>query len=303
MNKKIGAMALISLLSAILVLSPSLVQASQAEERLMILLRDYPGVAERFLNKVTASSIEEPITLQQAKQPIPIPEPVSQPKPEPVSVHQEEPALGKESQTEPIKQPVIQPKPEPVEQKPWITKEEKILIDALFSGLESYCIRAYKGIAEFFNKANDQKYDLHIKGFQATLNYLQQEILAKFPQPLTPARKAIFDSFLQIAKTLEEGQRLLIKVANPKEPYSSSLIGVTKLANNYRQIMDPLATQKSIARHQISTLKKELNSPHMPGAIARLNKLQSSLNKIFDFGKNWSIGEIFAAVKHRLGTQ
>ncbi len=265
------------------------IQASNGEERLKELhrrriatiLHDHPEVASKFIQQAAKKGKEATKVFA----PVPAPTHPLIPEPEPKPVVKAEPAPKPEVKPEPPK-PVV---------KPWMTDNDLSDLNTMFTVLETNSMVVYACLDAFFCKTNCQSYQTHVNCLKGQMAYLQTNLLQKFPQAETPERRQIFTEFQNLAQILERAETALIKVIDQK--YPPSAMGVIQLGSQFSNAKPLLATWKKQATQRINTLKRLLR----PDMLPRLNKLQTAVNRMFDFGKNMGT-EIIGIMKHRLQT-
>lgn len=268
------------------------IQASNGEERLKELYRrriatilhDHPEVASKFIQKAAQKG---KVTTTKVFTPVPAPTHPLMPEPEPIP----------EVKPAPDPTPVPEVKPEPPKPvvKPWMTDNDLSDLNTIFTVLETNSMRVYACLDAFFCKTNCQSYQTHLNCMKSQIAYLQTNLIQKFPQAETPERRQIFIEFQKIAQILERAETALLKVIDQK--YPSSPIGVLQLGKQFASTKPLLATWKKQANQIVNTLKRLLR----PDMLPRLNKLQTAINRMFDFGKNMGT-EIIGIMKHRLQT-
>lgn len=241
-----------------------------SRRRIATILHDHPGVASKFIQKAREKG-KKPTT----KRFIPVPTPT----------HPLMPAPKPEVKPEPPK-PVI---------KPWMTDNDLSDMNTIFTVLETNAMRVYACLDAFFCKTNCQSYQTHVNCLKGQIAYLQTNLIQTFPQAETPERRQIFTEFQKLAPILEQAETALLKVIDQK--YPSSAMGVLQLGSQFAGAKPLLAAWKKQANLIVNTLRRLLR----PDMLPRLNKLQTAINRMFDFGKNMGT-EIIGIMRHRLKT-
>ena len=268
------------------------IQASNGEERLKELhrrriatiLHDHPEVASKFIQKAKEkerrTTTKVFVSVPAPTQP-PIPE--SESKPEPVV------------KAEPAPKPAVTPEPPKPVVKPWMTDNDLSDLNTIFTVLETNSMGVYACLDAFFCKKNCQSYQTHVNCLKGQIAYLRTNLIQKFPQAETPERRQIFTEFQKLAQILEQAETALLKVIDQK--YPSSAMGVLQLGGRFSNAKPLLAAWKKQANQIVNILKRLLR----PDMLPRLNKLQTAVNRMFDFGKNMGT-EIISIMRHRLKT-
>lgn len=257
-----------------------------SRRRIATILHDHPEVASKFIQKAQEKG-KKPTT----KVFVPVPAPTHPLMPEPEPKPEPKPVV----KAEPAPKPEVKPAPPKPVVKPWMTDNDLSDMNTIFTVLETNAMGVYACLDAFFCKTNCQSYQTHVNCLKGQMAYLQTNLIRKFPQTETPERRQIFTEFHNLAQILERAETALLKVIDQK--YPSSAMGVLQLGSQFSNVKPLLATWKKQANQIVNNLKRLLR----PDMLPRLNKLQTAINRMFDFGKNMGT-EIIGIIKHRLQT-
>ncbi len=78
------------------------------------------------------------------------------------------------------------------------------------------------------------------------------------------------------------------------------VMGVVILGSKMKQIETPVNQQRNIINEQIGVVRNELRKAHAGEMLAVISKLNTSINKTFDYKKDKSLTELLDKLKHRV---